>query len=272
MKNSIFLFFFLILINITTFSNEITASEDIKIIEIHGQYLDINISPYGGKDIILNQLSDKKNPIIKTNITKDSLQYNLNNDKENSFFKTKIKFNLLIPQNSNFKYLIKTTNSSISVNGINGKISINNSKGEITIDNLVGDLDLLNSNKDIKLSNIVGDISVKSWLSEVTTKNTLGTLNIQTTYKKIKIKNAEKIGAISTSNAPILAEFQSITSDAKIVTSNHSLTIKIPENHKFNFSIFGDLIHVKNEFSQLKIDKFLILGTSNGTINIEKKQ
>ncbi|MEI6856284.1 hypothetical protein [Psychrilyobacter sp.] len=271
MKNSIFFFFFLILINITTFSSVATTSKGIKIIEVKGQYIDLSILPYNGRNIVLNQLSDKKNPIIKTNITKNSLQYNLNNDKKNSFFKTKVKFNLLIPQNTNFKYLIKTTNSSISVDGINGKLSIDNSKGEVTIDKLIGDLDLLNSNKDIKLSNIVGDISVKSYFSQVTTKNTLGTLNIQTTHKKIKIKNAERIGNISTTNAPILAEFKSITPDAKIVTSNHNLTIKTPENHNFNFSIFGDLIHIKNEFLQLKIDNFLILGTSNGTIRIEKK-
>ncbi|MCS5420521.1 MULTISPECIES: hypothetical protein [Psychrilyobacter] len=271
MKNSIFFFFFLILINITAFSNGTIPSKGIKIIEIKGQYIDLTISPYGGENIVLNQLSDKKNPIIKNNITKDSLQYNLNNDKKNSFFKTKVKFDLLIPQNTNFKYLIKTTNSSISVHGINGKLSIDNSRGEVAIDNLVGDLDLLNSNKDITLSNIVGDISVKSWFSRVTTKNTLGTLNIRTTNKKIKIKNAEKIGEISTSNAPISAEFRSITSDSKIVTSNQSLTIKIPKKHNFNFSIFGDLIHVKNEFAKLKTNKFLILGTSNGTINIEKE-
>lgn len=271
MKNSIFFFFFLILINITTFSNGVIPSKGIKIIEIKGQYINLNIQPYYGRDIILNQLSDKKNPIIKNNITKDSLQYNLNNEKKNSIFKTKVKFNLLIPKNTNFEYLIKTTNSSISVNGINGKLSIDNSKGKVTINDIVGNIDILNSNKDINLSNIVGDISVKSRFSQVTSKNTLGILNIQTTDKKIKIKNAEKIGDISTSNAPISAEFQSITSDSKIVTSNHSLTIKIPENHNFNFSIFGDLIHVKNEFSRLKTNNILILGTSNGTIKIEKK-
>jgi hypothetical protein len=271
MKNSVFFFFFLILINITAFSNEVINSKGIKIIEIKGQYIDLTISSYGGENIILNQLSDKNNPIIKTSIREDILQYNLDNHKKNSFFKIKVKFNLLIPQNTNFKYFIKTTNSSISIDGINGNFSIDNSKGKVTIDNLVGDLDLMNSNKDIKLSNIVGDISVKSRFSRVTTKDTLGILNIQTTHKKIKIKNAEKIGDISTSNAPISAEFQSITSDSKIVTSNHSLTIKIPENHNFNFSIFGDLIYVKNEFSKLNTDNFLILGTSNGTIKIEKK-
>ena len=72
MKNSIFFFFFLILINITTFSNGIIASKGIKIIEIKGQYIDLTISPYGGENIVLNQLSNKKNPIIKNNITKDS--------------------------------------------------------------------------------------------------------------------------------------------------------------------------------------------------------
>ena len=228
------------MINITTFSNGVIASKGIKIIEINGQYIDLNIQPYYGRNIILTQLSDKKN----------------------SFFKTKVKFNLLIPKNTNFKYLIKTTNSSISVNG---KLSIDNSKGKVTIDNLIGDLDLLNSRKDIKLSNIVGDISVKSRFSRVTTKNTLGILNVKITDRKIKIKNAEKIGNISTSNAPISAEFQNITSNSKIVTSNHSLSIKIPKNHNFDFSFFGDLIHVKNEFLKLNTDNFLILGTSNGT-------
>ena len=259
------------MINITTFSNGTITSKGIKTIEIKGLYINLNIIPYGGENIVLNQLSDKKNPIIKKNITEDTLQYNLNNDKKNSFFKTKVKFDLFIPQNTNFKYLIKTENSSISVNGINGNLSINNSKGKVTIGNLVGDLYVINSNKDIKLSNIVGDIYVKGLFSQVNTKNTLGVLNIQTTDKKIKIKNAEKIGSISTSNASISAEFQDIISDSKIVTSNQSLTIKIPEKHSFNFSIFGDLIHVKNEFSQVKTNNFLILGTSNGTIKIEKK-
>lgn len=271
MKNSIFLFFFLILINTTTFSNGTIPSKGIKTIEIKGQYINLNIIPYAGENIILNQLSDKKNSIIKNNITKDTLQYNLSNEKKNSFFKTKIKFDLLIPQNSNFRYLIKTTNSSISVNGINGIFSIDNTKGKITINNLVGTLEVMNSNKDIKLSNIVGDIYVKGLFSRVITENTLGVLNIKTTDRKIKIKNAEKVGSISTSNASISAEFQNIISGSKIVTSNHSLTIKIPEKHNFNFSIFGDLIHVKNEFPHLKTNKFLILGTSNGTIKIEKK-
>lgn len=271
MKNSIFLFFFLILINITTFSNGTNASKGIKTIEITGQYISLNIVPYGGKNIILNQLSNKKNPIIKSNTTENTLQYILINEKKNTFFKTKVKFDLLIPQNTNFKYLIKTTNSSISVNGINGNFSIDNSKGKITIDNMVGTLEITNSNKDIKLSNIVGDIYVKGLFSRVITKDTIGVLNIKTTDRKIKIKNAEKVGNISTSNASISAEFQNITSDSKIVTSNHNLTIKLPEDHNFNFSIFGDLIHVKNEFPQLETDKFLILGTSNGTIKIEKK-
>lgn len=271
MKNSILLFCLLILINIHTFSNEVIFSENINVIDIKGQYIDLTILPYNGKNIILNQMTDNKNQMIKTNITKDILQYNLNNDKKNSFFKTKVKFNLLIPQNTNFKYLIKTKDSSLSINKIHGKISIDNSKGNVSVDNLIGDLYLLNSNKDIKLSNIIGDIFVKSYLSKVTTKNTLGTLNIQTTSKEIDIKNAERIGDISTSNAPISAEFQSITFNSKIVTSNHNLTIKIPENHNFNFSIFGDLINIKNEFLQLKINKNLILGTSNGIIKIEKK-
>jgi len=271
MKNSIFFFFFLILINITTFSNGAIPSKGIKIIEINGQYIDLNIQPYYGRNIILTQLSNKSNPIIENKITKDVLQFNLNNEKKNSIFKTKVKFNLLIPKNTNFKYLIKTTNSSITINDVNGIFSINNSKGKVTVNDIVGNIDILNSNKDINLSNIVGDISVKSRFSRVTSKNTLGILNIQTTDRKISIKNAEKIGDISTSNAPISAEFQNITSNSKIVTSNHSLSIKIPENHNFDFSFFGDLIHVKNEFLKLNTDNFLILGTSNGTIKIEKE-
>lgn len=271
MKNSIFLFLFLILISTATFSNGSTTSKGIKTIEINGKYINLNIISYTGEEIILNQLSDKKSPILEEEITKDILQYNLSNDKKNNFFKTKIKFDLLVPQSSNFKYLIKTTDSSIYVDGINGNFSINNSNGKIEINNLVGTLNIINSNNDVKLTNIVGDIYVKGLFSRVITENTLGILNIKTTNKKIKIKNAEKIGNISTSNASISAEFEGIVSNSKIATSNHNLAIKIPENHDFDFSIFGDLIHIENEFSQLKTNKFLILGTSNGTIKIKKK-
>lgn len=270
MKNSIFLFFFLVLINITTFSNVSIPSKGIQIIKINGQYIDLNVSSYTGTNIILNQLSAKNKPIIKTNITNNNLEFYLNNDKKDSLLKFKTKFNLLVPQNTNFKYIIKTKNSSIFVDRINGYFYINNPKGKVTINNLIGDLYIFNSNKSIELSNIVGNIFIESFLTQVTTKNTIGVLNIQTTYKKIKIKNAEKIGTISTSNASIYAEFKNITPHAKVVTSNHDLTIKIPEDHNFNFSIFGDLVHVKNEFSESKVNNFLILGTSNGTINIEK--
>jgi len=273
MKKSIFLFFLFFLININIFSNELMAFniKNINVIDIKGQYIDLTISSYDGKNIVLNQITNKKKLIIKTNIIRDTLQYNLNNERKNSFFKIKTKFNLLIPKNTHFEYLIKTTNSSISINKIHGEVSINNTKGEINIDNLVGDLSLINSNKDINLSNIIGDIFVKSYLSQVTTINTLGTLSIQTNSKEINIRNADKIGDISTSNAPISAEFQNVVSNSKIITSNHNLTIKIPEDHNFNFSIFGDLIRIQNEFLQLKIKKYLILGTSNGTIKIQKK-
>ena len=271
MKKLINLIFLLFLINLTTFSNNISSTKGIEIIEINGQYIDITITPYGGKDIKLEQCSNKNTSIINKSIIKTKLKYRIDNDKEHSFFKTKIKLNLLIPQNTKFKYFIKTTNSTISINGINGNIFINNSKGKITVNNLVGNLNLLNSDKTIILSNIVGDIFIKSQSSKVFTKNTFGLLDIQTSNKKIKIKNAEKIGDISTTNASIIAEFNSITSDSKIVTSNHSLTIKIPKDHDFNFSIFGDLIHIENEFPKLKTNSFLILGTSNGTINIKGK-
>lgn len=271
MKKSIVSFSLFFFININIFSNHIFTPNNINIIDVKGQYIDLTISSYEGKNIILNQTTNKKNLIIKSKVIKKTLQYNLDNDKRNSFFKTKTKFNLLIPQKTNFEYLIKTSNSSFSINKINGKININNSKGKINIDNLVGNLYLINSNKGINLSNITGDVFIKSSLSPVTTINTLGTLNIHTTFKKINIKNAERIGNVSTSNAPIFAEFKDIIFSSKIVTSNHNLTLKIPENHDFNFLIFGDLIRIQNEFSQLKFNKSLILDTSNGTVKIQKK-
>lgn len=270
MKKLIHFFCFLILINITSFSSEICISKDIKIIEINGQYIDLNITHYGGENIVLNQISDKKNSIIKNNLIKEVLQYNLNNNKKNDFLKTRVNFDLFIPQNTNLKYIIKTRNSSVSVNGVNGDFLIDNSKGDVTIENLVGNLKIVNTKKDIKLSNIIGDIYVEGLLSQVITKNTLGVLNIKTTDKKIEIKNADKIGNISTSNASILAEFKKIILDSKIVTSNHDLIIKIPENRTFDFSIFGDLINVNNDCSKLESENFLILGTSNGTIQIKK--
>jgi len=269
MKNSVFFFFFLILINITTFSNEKIASKDINIVEIKGQYINLNIIPYDGENIILNQLSDKKKPIIKTNITKNILQYTLDNNKT-SFFKTRTKFNLFIPKNTNLKYLITTINSSIFSNGVDGDFSIINSKGEITIHNAQGNINAVNTNRDIKLCNITGNISARGNFSQIFTKNTKGILNVQTTNKKIKIKNADTVGNISTSNATILAEFKNILPDSKIVTSNSNLTIKIPKNHDFNFSIFGDLIHLKGKFTQLKTNNFLTLGTSNGIIEIKE--
>ena len=262
------LFFLLLLINLTAFSNDIISP---KTIEINGKYIDLTIVPYGGKDIKLNQLSSKSTPIIDKTVIKTGLKYTIDNDNKHNFFKSKVKVNLLIPQNTKFKYFIKTSNSNISINGINGHFFIDNSKGKISVDNLVGNLNLFNSNKAITLSNIVGDIFIKSKFSKVITKNTFGLLDIQTSHKKIKIKNAEKIGNISTTNASIVAEFKSITPDSKIVTSNHNLSIKIPKDHNFNFSIFGDLISVKNVFPKFKTNSFLILGTSNGTINIEGK-
>ena len=268
MKKIITLLF--ILISITSFS-----SKDINIekIYIRGDFINLKITPYSGKKITLIQISDSDVPIIEKTINSNSISYNLypNQVKKHNFFKRKTKVELLIPKNYNLDYIINTTNSSISIHNITGNIFIANTRGDVTTSNIVGNLNINNLYESIFVFDIVGDVNINSKNTRIRTENTTGLLNIKTTNRRVKVINADTIGDILTSNSKLYVEFNKITPTSRVVTSYHHIILKIPESHDFGFTIFGDLIKVKNKFPKTDSKKFLVLGTSNGTISINKK-
>ncbi|MCK5779456.1 MAG: hypothetical protein KAH04_00440 [Psychrilyobacter sp.] len=258
---------------ISTFSQE-TNPKIIDSIKIIGNQISLDIESYDGNTVKLVPQSKRSDFNIISNNEADKTTYTISNNRGNFlyFLKLKTKFKLFIPNGKDIKLEVDTVNSDISTRDFIGMLTINNTNGEIKVNDLVGELNIYNTNGVISITDTVANIELINERGRVYTTNTVGTLNVKTSYRKIVIKNADTIDSITTSYAKIYVDFNHATHDAKIVTSNHNITLVIPKQREFGFSIFGDLIKIKNEFPHTLKANLLVLGTSNGTIKIKAKK
>ncbi len=272
MKKTIFLAFFTVFFNIAAFSMDNNIDTIIDNIIINGKNISLFIETYSGDEILLTQLSQKNRDIIEKKIEGDTIIYDVKKNSSSYVYSTKVKLKLSIPQNMELHYFITTTSGDIVIDGVRGDIKVDNTNGKVLVKNTIGNLEISNTKKRIDLSNILGDININAKGSKILTDSTFGVLSAITSNNKITVKNASTIRNISTSNSKVYVDTLDVTFNSKVITNNNDITLYVPIEKNFDFSYFGDLIKIKNDFEPFEAAKFLIVGTSHGTIKIKCKK
>jgi DUF4097 and DUF4098 domain-containing protein YvlB len=178
------------------------------------------------------------------------------------------RFVLRVPREVELDRIV-TSNAPIRLEDVKGNARLQTSNGSLNVRRLEGRLDARTSNSGIECVGIEGDASLRSSNGRITIEDGRGTLDAETSNSSINIQMFEpKSGApvrLTTTNGSIEATFDKLESDVRAVTSNSSITLRLPSNIKARIQANTSNASVHTDFDiEGSVGKHSIEGSVNG--------